>query len=152
MDTDSFILSVTIKDIIKGLKNLEDIFDLSNGEKNHELLSDKNQKVIGKFKNETPKNIWIDEFNCSRSEMYAFKCGDDSKNKLKGISKSHSKNIKFEEYKKCLYGEEYQEECNNYILRSINHEMHLQEKKKSTLSIFEDKRCCINNIESKPWN
>ena len=29
--------------------------------------------------------------------MYAFKCGDESKNKTKGISKSHSKNIKFEE-------------------------------------------------------
>ena len=40
-----------------------------------------------------------------------------------------------------------------YIIRSINHEMHLQEvKKKSTLSIFDDKRCYINNIESKPWN
>ena len=57
--------------------------------------------------------------------MYAFKCGDDSKKKLEGISKSQSKNTKFEEYKKCLDGEEYQEECNNYILRSINHEIHL---------------------------
>ena len=37
--------------------------------------------------------------------MYAFKSGDDSKNKLKGISKNQSKNIKFEEYKKCLDGE-----------------------------------------------
>ena len=40
----------------------------------------------------------------------------------------------------------------NYILRSINHEMHLQELKKSTLSIFDDKRCYINETESKPWN
>ena len=61
--------------------------------------------------------------------MYAFKCGNDSKNKLKGISKSQSKHIKFEEYKKCLDGEEYQRECKNYIIRSINHEMHLQEVK-----------------------
>ena len=30
--------------------------------------------------------------------MYSFKCGDDSKKKLKGISKSQSKHIKFEEY------------------------------------------------------
>ena len=62
--------------------------------------------------------------------MYAFKCGDDSKNKLKGISKSQSKHIKLEEYKNCLDGKEYQKECNNYILRSINHEMRLQEVKK----------------------
>ena len=84
--------------------------------------------------------------------MYTFKCGNDSKNKLKGVSKSQSKHIKFEEYKKCLDGEEYQKECENYILRSINHEMYLQEVKKSTISIFDDKRCYINETESKPWN
>ena len=79
--------------------------------------------------------------------MYAFKCGNDSKNKLKGVSKSHSKIIKFEEYKKCLDGKKYQRECNNYIMRSINHKMVLQEVKKSTLSIFDDKRCFAENIE-----
>ena len=151
MDTDSFILGVNTKDIIKDLKNLENIFDFSNLDKNHELFSDKNKKVIGKFKTETPKNIWIDEFICLRSKMYAFKCGNDSKNKLKGISKSQSKNIKFEEYKKCLDGESYQQECDNFIIRSINHNMVLQKVKKSTLSIFDDIRCYINNIENKPW-
>ena len=59
-------------------------------------LVGKNKKVFGKFKLETPKNLWIDEFVCLRSKMYAFKCGHDSKNKLKGISKSQSKKIKFE--------------------------------------------------------
>ena len=152
MDTDSFILSVNTKDIIKDIKNLEDIFDFSNLDENHELFSNKNKKVILKFKIETPKNIWIDEFICLRSKMYAFKCGNDSKNKLKGISKSQSKLIKFEEYYNCLFGGEYQRECNNYIIRSINHEMVLQEVKKSTLSQFDDKRCYINETESIPWN
>ena len=62
------------------------------------------------------------------------------------------RNIKFDEYKKCLDGEEYQQECDNYIIRSINHEMVLRKVKKSTLSIFDDKRCYINNNKSKPWN
>ena len=44
MDTDSFVLSVNTKDIIKDLKNLEDIFDFSNLDKNHELFSKKKQK------------------------------------------------------------------------------------------------------------
>ena len=48
---------------------------------------------------------------------------------MKGTCKSQSKHIKFEEYKKCLDGEENQKESNNYIFRSINHEMHLQEIK-----------------------
>ena len=139
MDTDSFVLSVNTKDNIKDLKNFEDIFDFINLDENHELFSNKNKKVIGKFKIETPKNIWIDEFICLRSKCYAFKCGDDSKNKLKGVSKSQSKNINFEEYKNCLDGEDYQQECDNYVIRSINHDMVLQKVRNSTLSIFDDK-------------
>ena len=149
MDTDSYVLSVNTKDIIKDLKNLEEIFDFSNLDENHEIFSNKNKTVIGKFRIETPKNNWIDEFVCLRSKMYAFKVGDDSKNKLKGISETQSKNFKFEGYKKCLDGMEYQRE---YIIRSIDHEMYLQEIRKTTLSIFDDKRCFINNIESVSWN
>ena len=44
MDTDSFVLSVNTKDVIKDLKNIEDIFDFSNLDKNHELFSNKNKK------------------------------------------------------------------------------------------------------------
>ena len=153
IDTDAFVLSLETQNIIEDLKNLEDIFDFSNLDKNHELFSNKNKKVIGKFKIETPKNIFIDEFIVLRSKMYAFNCKDkkENKNKLKGISKGQSKNIKFKEYYNCLFGREYQQECDNFILRSINHEMVLQKVKKSTLSIFDDKRCYINNIESNPW-
>ena len=57
MDTDSFVLSVNTKDIIKDLKNLEDIIDFSNLDENQELFSNKNKKVIGKVKIETPKII-----------------------------------------------------------------------------------------------
>ena len=100
------------------------------------------------------KNIWLDEFVCLRSKAYSFKRKDDNenKNKIKGISKSQSKHIKFEEYKKSLDGMEYQRECINYVLRSINLELHLQEIKKSTLSLFHDKRCYINETESIPWS
>ena len=71
---------------------------------------------------------------------------------MKGISKSQSKHIEFEEYKKSLDGEEYQRESKSYILCSVNHEMHLQKMKKSTLSFSDDKRCYINKKKSQPWN
>ena len=86
MDTDSFVLSVNTNDIIKDLKKLEDIFYFSNLVETHELFSNKNKQVWGKLQIETPIKNWIDEFICLRSKMYAFKCGDDSKKKLKGIS------------------------------------------------------------------
>ena len=49
VDTDSFVLSVITKDIMKDLKILEDSFDFSNLNENHELCSNKNKKVIGKY-------------------------------------------------------------------------------------------------------
>ena len=62
IDTDAFALSVSTKDITKELKKMEDIFDFSNLDQNHELFSIKNIKVYGKFKIKTPENFWIDEF------------------------------------------------------------------------------------------
>ena len=126
MDTDSFVLSVNTKDIIKNSKKLEDFFNFSDLNGNHNLFSYKNKKVIGKIKIETPKNIWIEEFNCLRSKMNAFKCGNDSKNILKGISSNQPKKIKFEVYYNCLFGGNYKQECDIYLIRSLNHEMYLQ--------------------------
>ena len=84
--------------------------------------------------------------------MYSFKCGEEINNKMKGVSKSQSKHIIFEDYKKCSDGEEYHRESKKYILRSISLEMYLQETKKSTLSLFDDQRKYLSNIESLPWN
>ena len=147
------MLSVNAKDIIKDLKNSEDTFDFSNLDENHGIFSNKNKKVTGIFKAGTPKSNWLGDFFSLRSKAYSFKCKDDSesKNKLKGISESESKHFKFEEFKNCLEGEDDRKECDFYINRSINHEMYLQNSKKSALSLFDDKQCYINETESKPW-
>ena len=104
IDCDSFVLSINTKDLIKDLYNLKDLFDFSNLNKEHKLFSNENKKVVGKFKIETPENIWIDEFVALRSKAYSFKFNNNNTNKLKGISKSQSKGIKFDEYKNCLFG------------------------------------------------
>ena len=62
IDTDSFVLSLNTKNIIQDLHNMKEYFDFSNLNKDHELFSNINKKVLGKFKIETPKNIYIDEF------------------------------------------------------------------------------------------
>ena len=154
MDTDSFVLSVNTKNIIHDLHNLKNYFDFSNLNKEHELFSNVNKKVLGKFKIETPKNIFIDEFIALRSKAYSFKCNNNNedKNKLKGICKSQTKNIKFEEYKNCLFGNEYKKECDNFVIRALNHEIYMQKVTKNSLSAFDEKRKYINNIESIPWD
>ena len=148
VDTDGMILSMKTKIIIIDWNNLKYIIDFSNLDKNHELFSNENKDVIGKFKMETPKTVIIDEFVCLKSKLYAFESGEESKNKTKGISESYSKNNKFEDYKKCLDGEEYERDFENYTLRSAHHEMCLQ--KKLSLSIFDDKRNYSTNIKSLP--
>ena len=81
--------------------------------------------------------------------MYAFKCGKDSKIKINGVSKSFSKNINFEEYKKCLDGEEYQFECDVYLIGSLHHEMYLQKVIIKPLFSFDDIRCFENKYKNE---
>ena len=59
IDMDAFVLSMNTKGFIKNLKNLEEKFDFSNLDENHELFSNKNKKVIGKFEIETPKKTGL---------------------------------------------------------------------------------------------
>ena len=49
MGCDSFILSIKSENIINDLKDLENIFDFSNIDENHELYSEKNKKSILKI-------------------------------------------------------------------------------------------------------
>ena len=51
MDFDSFVLSIRTKNVENDFKNLEDLFDFSNLDVNHQLFSNKNKKVVGNFKN-----------------------------------------------------------------------------------------------------
>ena len=60
----------------------------------------KTNKVIGKFKIETPEKVWIFEIISLKSIVYSFNCGDHIKRKLKDFSKYQTKNSNFEEYKK----------------------------------------------------
>ena len=49
IDTDAFVLSVNTNDIIRDLKNLEDIFDFSNLDQNNDLFSKKKQRSTWNF-------------------------------------------------------------------------------------------------------
>ena len=57
-------MSMNTNDNIRDFKNLEDSLDFSNLDENHVLFSNKNKQLIGFFKIETLKSIWIIEFVC----------------------------------------------------------------------------------------
>ena len=76
---DGFVLSIKTQNSNKYLKNVEDLFDFSTLDENHGLFSNKNKKVMGKFKIETLKKIYIYELVALISKMFAINCGYDGK-------------------------------------------------------------------------
>ena len=109
IDSDSFVLNVKTTNLIKdSFSRLRDSFDYRNLDKEHPLFRINNRKVTGNFKKRTPESIWLDEFVCLGSKAYSYKCGNDSETTLKEIiNNTSSKNIKIEEFFKCLYGMEH---------------------------------------------
>ena len=54
LDTDGFVLGVNTNDIIRNLKNFDDILDFSKLTENLELFRNKNERVSCIFKRQTP--------------------------------------------------------------------------------------------------
>ena len=106
-DSGNFVLSIRTQNILNDLNFVEDLFDFSNLNQNHELFSSNESKLVGKYKIENPKIIWTDEFTSSKSNASSLRCGSEHVNNLKGFSRSQSKNIKFDENYFCLFGGDY---------------------------------------------
>ena len=56
MDCDSFVLSIETQNIIMDLKNLENLFDFSKLNENHDLFSNKNKKSCRQIHNRNSRN------------------------------------------------------------------------------------------------
>ena len=69
------------------MKVNSDLFDISNYAKTHELHSERNKKVIRKFKDELEGEA-MDEVCALRSEVYSYRAKNSVTKKLKG-----SKNV-----------------------------------------------------------
>ena len=139
MDCDGFVMSIRTQKLSKGPPNLKNSFDFSNLNKNLILFSNKNKKVVRKFKIETPIKHWIDELISLRRKAYFYRCGGENINIMKIFSKSESKMIKFDDCFSCLFGSEHQKESDNYVTRSIKHDMRPRKKRENTISAFDGK-------------
>ena len=151
-DTDSIFLSIKTKDIYEDLKQIQDYLDTSGYPEDHPLHSQKNKKVIGKFKDELNGKI-MNEIVFLRSKAYSFRMNDLNEiKKLKGIGKTTiEKDIKFDDYKNCLFNKEKQ--LNRmYTMNSENHNMYINEVNKISMSPFDGKRYILDNgIDTQPF-
>ena len=92
-DTDSLSYELQTDDLYRDRIG-SNLFDTSNYPEDHMLFSNKNNKVLGKFKDEA-KGIPIIEFTGLRAKMYSLKYEESEEKKAKGISKSESSNTLF---------------------------------------------------------
>ena len=142
-DTDSLAYEVETKDFYKDIaSDVTAKFDTSNFPVDHpsRIYTNANKKVVGMFKDEAGGKI-IEEFVGLRSKLYSYKMYEGwEEKKCKGVKKSViEKNIKFDDYKKCLFGggKHYRK---MYNIRSYKHEVFTEELNKIALSADDDKR------------
>jgi hypothetical protein len=149
-DTDSLCYNVRKQDIFEIIKKNSELFDLSNYPKNHELYDGVNNKALGKFKNESPKQI--NEFIGLRAKLYSYTVDDEneSHNKCKGVKKCVAeKNIDISNYRTTLYERQNMTVEQNGI-RSYSHELYTEKISKIALSCRDDKvHICDDNVKTR---
>ena len=150
-DTDSLEYHIHTEDLYKDMSEDLSRYDTSAYPKDHPIFSEKNKKVVGKFKDESNGMI-IESFVGLRSKMYSNQMNrpeiDLDKNdkvirhqKGKGLPGSvMSKSIDHSTYKQCIMNPEFKHEVEFSSLRSINHRVYTLNQRKTGLSSFDDKR------------
>ena len=105
MDTDSFMYYIETEDFYEDIAGkVESRFDTSGyrDDGSRPLPVGKNKKVIGLMKDELGGKI-MKESVALRPKMYAYRAKSKESNECKGIKKCIvKKDIKFEDYKRCL--------------------------------------------------
>jgi hypothetical protein len=142
-DTDSLCYHIKNEDPYKVIAENKDMFDLASYPKDHKLYDPTNNKVIGKFKDESISDgvHYITEFVGLRSKLYAYKQTDDKyeHKKCKGVQTCVvKKNIRFENYYNTLMkGDDMK--VNMHTFRSYGHQLYTERINKTALSRDDDK-------------
>jgi hypothetical protein len=148
-DTDSLCYNIRNQDIFQIMKDNKELFDLSNYSKDHDMYDGTNNKVIGKFKNESIKPI--KEFVGLRAKLYTYTIDEEneSHNKAKGVKKSVANNkLSMINYKDTLFTRESLSVQQNGI-RSKQHQLYSETQTKIALSCKDDKVfICDDNINT----
>ena len=144
-DTDSFVYKIKTDDFYKEMFDMKQYFDLSEYDKSYQYFDDSNKKVLGKFKDETPKST-INTFIGVRSKCYSIITDNKETSKnLKGVPKAIvKKKIETDHYKKCVLDNE------NHSV-SINCIRNLKGKL-TNFTLKQNKLALSNTDDKRVWN
>ena len=150
---DSFVMNMKTNDFYKDIaQDVNERFDTSNYSFDRPLPKGKNKKVIGLMKDELRGGI-ITEFVALRPKTYSY-ANDEfiELKKAKGTKKCVVKKmLKFEYYKKYLFGNEPMLKSQQRF-KSENHEVYMENINKIALSSNDDKRIvALDRITSYPY-
>ena len=152
-DTKSLVVTIKKKDFYKDIaQDVQERFDTSNYSVDRPLPKGKNNKVIGLMKDELGGGI-ITEFIALRPKTYSYTTDEFIEmKKAKGTKKCIIKKmLKFEDYKKCLFGNESMLKLQQRF-KSENHKMYTENINKIAFSSNDDKRIvALDRIMSYPY-
>lgn len=142
-DTDSFLYEIrdTKSDLYVDMRDYMHLFDTSDYPPDHFLHSNKNKKVLGKFKDETNGKA-IERFCGLRSKLYVYKVvnNEEEVKKAKGVCKAAiKKKLYFSLYEEALF-KNTETVLSMDLIRSHSHELKVETLYKKCLSGFDDKR------------
>ena len=154
-DTDSFFLalysepSVTLDDIFL---SMSDVFDSSNYPDTHPMYSTCNKAKPGCFKDEAAGRK-LKDFVLLRPKMYSMKYEEPTKDgirRAKGVQKCLVRRFTHDDYRK-VFDSISENTVSMTNIRSHNHIIKTETTKKRALSMWEDKRYCVDKNYSVPY-
>ena len=151
-DTDSLIYHIKTEDLYKDMHETKEQYDFGSYPKNHFCYDSTNNKVIGKFKDETSGTPIIEWVGLA-PKMYSIKLETGKeKGTAKGIKKSYYKNhIKHDSYVRCITSsklEDMRQSATFLQFRSQAHQLSTYEINKYSLTNFDNKRYIIDDGNS----
>ena len=144
MDTDSFVYEIKSNDLVRDLMLHKDEFDFSNYPSDHPLYDVKNDKVLGKMKDELGGKR-LTRFVGLRPKSYAMDIEGFEIKKAKGVGRAAvKKRLHFDDYLRCLNeGTTLMASFSRIV--SNQHIITTVDQRKLALSPFDDKRYVIPN-------
>jgi DNA polymerase type B, organellar and viral/Recombination endonuclease VII len=152
-DTDSLVLYIKTEDLYADLeKHFKSDLDTSNYPKDHPLYDPKNNKVLGKFKDEMGGGI-MRKFVALSPKVYGYKMmNEDQVTKAKGVKRSTLNTIRFDDLMKALHSENGEDTMVDYKgFKTRNHTNYSITVDKNALRPNDDKRHYVNKMESLPY-
>lgn len=144
-DTDSLLYFVETDDIYADIKDDLHLFDTSDYPNTHDCYSLKNKKKLGTFKDEMNGKP-IREYCGLRAKCYSvLDFHQNEKNVAKGVPRvAIKKQLKHEEYKKCLFNQE-QKSTQSCTIRSDKHQLFTRKISKLSLTPYDNKRYILED-------